>query len=130
MVTRSAIRCPAASDAEPTGTACCRLTFVGWRVQARKAGVTTMRHWPEPTSRARVQPVHETSRPTSPGLELHQLSPALRFLLVVYVGADWQQVRAADSARWSDGIAALQAWCGADERRRRETPQSTEKTAV
>ena len=118
----------------PRDTACCRLTFVGWRVQAQKAGVTPMRHWPEPTSRARVRPRvrpgHETSRPTSLGLEVHQLSPALRFLLVVYVGADWQQARAKDTARWSDGIAAFQAWCGAVERRRRETPQSTEKTAV
>jgi hypothetical protein len=61
---------------------------------------------------------------------LHQLSPALRFLLVVYVGADWQHARAADSARWRDGIAALRAWCGSIERRGRETPQSTEKTAV
>lgn len=134
MVTRSAIRCPAASDAESTGTEYCSLTFVGWRVQAQKAGVTTMQHWSEPTSRARVRPSvrpgHETSRPTSPGLEVHQISPALRFLLVVYVGADWQQARATDSGRWSDGIAALQAWCGAVERRRRETPWSAEKTAV
>ena len=134
MVTCLAIRCPLRVTPNPQDTAYCRLTLVSLRAQAQKAGVATMRRWPEPTSRARVRPrvrpEHDTSRPTSPGLELHQLSPALRFLLVVYVGADWQQARAADNARWSDGIAALQAWCGAVERRRRETRQSTEKTAV
>lgn len=79
--------------------------------------------WAEPTNTASIRPGCETSSPTSPDLGLHQLSPALRFLLVVYVGADWQRARAAHSARWSNGIAAVPAWCEAVERQGLETPR-------
>lgn len=82
-----------------------------------------MRPWIEPPSSTEARTGRATSCPTSPWTGTQQLSPALRFLLVVYVGADWQQARAAHSARWSEGIAALQAWCGAVARRGRATPQ-------
>jgi hypothetical protein len=101
-----------------------------------------MSAWIEPTRSTEAWTGRTTSCPTAPFPGPGQLSPALRFLLVVYVGADWRQARAAGSARWSDGIAALQAWCGAVERRdtrlrSAEVPphlpphlQSTENTAV
>jgi hypothetical protein len=82
-----------------------------------------MRPWIEPPSSTEAVPGRATSCPTAPWTGTQQLSPAVRFLLVVYVGADWQQARAAGSARWSDGIAALQAWCGAVTQRGRATPQ-------
>lgn len=77
---------------------------------------------PELTSSAEAWTRRPTTCPTARCPEPHELSPALRFLLVVSVGADWQQARAARSARWSYGIAAVQAWCRAVERQGLETP--------